>query len=742
MKTVKEQTAFAAGFEYTLSFELGFIDFTDIYVYTGEDEDYLDNLIDYSIVSPYKARITIDPSFPAGQVFKYRRIAPKDQIVNYVDGAAQNPYNLDINQLQLLQIIEEMEDGLYANHAGEAGEAQEVPSATEEVEGIAEIATQTETNNFTDDSRIVTPKKLGAIIQSLPFAERATKTKAGIAEIATIAETQEGIDDERFVTPKTLERKFESKKASQSEVDTGTDDEKFVTSKTLEDGFLAKVPVAATFRAGISERATQTEVNEGTDIERHVTPETLKSNLDGRLNNVLQRKIGDIYAVEPTTPLVDANRLEYINNRISKAAGVDLWDTFPSYRAEPYVTSVTSGVTDKHPNEGANGTTDHIMLPYKSNEALYIVKEANEWNIYKFDPYNTAVANFTLLQSDITGVIGGSITEACIKDDILYITGKATAGIIIYKYNITTNTISDHIVVGMNELASIEDVVTLHNNTILDKLVCIVANYTGAGRFRVYTSIDAITWDHIITFEDRRIEAWDVRLRSLNKNGTNNFYNNKYYYRTNSSLPDTISENKIYISSFDMDKLQFVDEYEFDLKDNEHLETKVAEPQVLSNGQIFMPISYVGGAGVFTEVKFMVTDFTFDNIKYFNKSMAYNNASNFIQYIVSDNGSIIVYEKEIGSNDKSYSIGTNYNTTVVWNNYNTVNNPYTLYMTHLVKSDKSILLGVFTKVSGFTAINKRFNSFDVVLSPDEVLLPAAPSFDPLGRLEWRVHNKT
>lgn len=74
-----------------------------------------------------------------------------------------------------------------------------VPDATETVKGIAELATQAETDAGVDDSRIVTPKKLAN--WSGRTVPDATETVKGIAEIATQAETNTGTDDARIVTP-------------------------------------------------------------------------------------------------------------------------------------------------------------------------------------------------------------------------------------------------------------------------------------------------------------------------------------------------------------------------------------------------------------------------------------------------------------------------------------------------------------------------------------------------------------
>jgi hypothetical protein len=82
--------------------------------------------------------------------------------------------------------------------AGGGGGGGSVPDASETVKGIAEIATQAETDAGVDDSRIVTPKKL-ANWSGLNIPD-ASETVKGIAEIATQAETDTGTDDARIVT--------------------------------------------------------------------------------------------------------------------------------------------------------------------------------------------------------------------------------------------------------------------------------------------------------------------------------------------------------------------------------------------------------------------------------------------------------------------------------------------------------------------------------------------------------------
>lgn len=75
------------------------------------------------------------------------------------------------------------------------------PPATESTKGVAEIATQAEVDDGTDDERIITPQKLAArLADAFGAIVSATEAVEGVAEIATQAEVDAGTDDERFVT--------------------------------------------------------------------------------------------------------------------------------------------------------------------------------------------------------------------------------------------------------------------------------------------------------------------------------------------------------------------------------------------------------------------------------------------------------------------------------------------------------------------------------------------------------------
>ena len=140
--------------------------------------------------------------------------------------------------------------------------------ASETTAGIAEIATQAETNAGTDDTRIVSPAKLAG--------RTASETQAGIAEIATQAETNAGSDDARAITPAKLAGRTATDSrtgvvelATDAETQTGTDATRAVTPASLT------ARSATETRAGIAELATQAETDTGTDDARIVTPAKL-----------------------------------------------------------------------------------------------------------------------------------------------------------------------------------------------------------------------------------------------------------------------------------------------------------------------------------------------------------------------------------------------------------------------------------------------------------------------------------
>ena len=152
-------------------------------------------------------------------------------------------------------------------------------TATETRTGLAEIATQAEVEAGTDDSRIVSPKKLKAVLDG----RTATETRTGLIELATDEEVQTGTDTSRAVTPAALASRTATETrtglvelATTTEVQAGADTSRAVTPKGLASR------TATETRTGLAEIATQAEVETGTDDSRIVSPKKLKAAFDGR----------------------------------------------------------------------------------------------------------------------------------------------------------------------------------------------------------------------------------------------------------------------------------------------------------------------------------------------------------------------------------------------------------------------------------------------------------------------------
>lgn len=77
-----------------------------------------------------------------------------------------------------------------------SGVTYHLPPATTEIQGIVELATDTETQAGSDITRAVTPASLASLT--------ATAVRRGLVELATNAETQAGTDATRAVTPYSL----------------------------------------------------------------------------------------------------------------------------------------------------------------------------------------------------------------------------------------------------------------------------------------------------------------------------------------------------------------------------------------------------------------------------------------------------------------------------------------------------------------------------------------------------------
>ncbi|UYM14253.1 gp53-like domain-containing protein [Endozoicomonas euniceicola] len=166
------------------------------------------------------------------------------------------------------------------------------PQATESLLGTAEIATQSEANGSTDDTRIITPKKL--------HNRTATESRRGIAEVATQTETNAGTDDSRLVTPKKLKawwdgvRSWGNITGKPSVYPPAAHNHTIANVDGLQTALDEGTRQATESQRGQAEIATQAEVNAGTDHQRMVTPKTLKSRLSSFVRNATESISGFI----------------------------------------------------------------------------------------------------------------------------------------------------------------------------------------------------------------------------------------------------------------------------------------------------------------------------------------------------------------------------------------------------------------------------------------------------------------
>lgn len=113
--TIFEETYVGATL-YPLKFDLGYIDKSHVYVYSGEASEYTselnyewsdDNTI--QLVSPF-------PDVNTG--FYIRRVVPRDDLIAYFNATRLQPGVLDNLHLQLLMIAQELSDGFGGDNAG------------------------------------------------------------------------------------------------------------------------------------------------------------------------------------------------------------------------------------------------------------------------------------------------------------------------------------------------------------------------------------------------------------------------------------------------------------------------------------------------------------------------------------------------------------------------------------------------------------------------------------------------
>lgn len=171
------------------------------------------------------------------------------------------------------------------------------PQATESVKGVAEIATTAEAQAGTDDTRMLTPKKLQDVT--------ATETRKGVIELATDAEVQTGTDTARAVTPAGLASRTATETrtglielATDAEVQAGTDTARAVTPAGLASR------TATTSRTGVVELATDAETQTGTDAARVVTP----AGLSARTATTTRTGVIEIATAAETAAGSDADR--------------------------------------------------------------------------------------------------------------------------------------------------------------------------------------------------------------------------------------------------------------------------------------------------------------------------------------------------------------------------------------------------------------------------------------------------
>lgn len=137
-------------------------------------------------------------------------------------------------------------------------------TATETRTGIAEIATQEETNLGQSDIHIVTPKKL--------HTRRATETLHGLAEIATQPEFDAGRDDARISTPLKIKTFFENAQRLKVDPTRGLN-----LTGDLWQGITIRGLDADETTKGVAKVATVQLTDAGVDDTTIITPKKLHS---------------------------------------------------------------------------------------------------------------------------------------------------------------------------------------------------------------------------------------------------------------------------------------------------------------------------------------------------------------------------------------------------------------------------------------------------------------------------------
>ena len=125
--------------------------------------------------------------------------------------------------------------------------------ATETVLGLVELATQTETNDGTNDTSAVTPAKLAG--------RTASESRTGIAELATQTEVNDGTDDARIVTPLKLKTLLDNRTGGYAADLTGS-----ATSYAVTHGLGTKDVVIEVYEVASGETVYTDVVRTSTDV--------------------------------------------------------------------------------------------------------------------------------------------------------------------------------------------------------------------------------------------------------------------------------------------------------------------------------------------------------------------------------------------------------------------------------------------------------------------------------------------
>lgn len=107
-KTIKTYVGEAGRTLYPIDFSMGYLDKSDVYVYSGEDYN---TQLSYTWVN--STQIQLATPFTLGETFYIRRIVTRGNTTNdYEDGAILSERNLDDSFKQAIMILEEFADGL------------------------------------------------------------------------------------------------------------------------------------------------------------------------------------------------------------------------------------------------------------------------------------------------------------------------------------------------------------------------------------------------------------------------------------------------------------------------------------------------------------------------------------------------------------------------------------------------------------------------------------------------------